>query len=277
MKVFKISDIKIVYSEKTSGGNPVLFWYKPIVTNFLLIRHFSITLKLKSMYSNKKMGRLAGLLFFILVITGVFAEIFVRQKLYVFNDPATTAQNIIENQFLFRLGFVSDLVMSTVFFIYGYVLYLIFRSVSKRISLFLLLCIVISVAMLCQNLLYQFSALELLINPDYKMVFKPKQLETLSLFFQNIHTKGYIVNQIFHGLYLFPLGYMIIKSKYVPRIIGIFSILGFAGVLTNFFHYFLFPNYESILLDNITIPADIAEFSICLWFLIMGVRHKDCI
>lgn len=227
------------------------------------------------MYSNKKMGRIAGLIFLVLVITGVFAEFFVRQKLYVLNDPAATTQNIIENQWLFRLGFVSDLAMSTLFFIYGYVLYLIFKSVNKNISLFLLLCAVISVAMFCQNSLNQFAVLELLINTDYSEAFKPEQLNILSLFFQNIHNKGYAVNQIFYGLYLFPLGYMIIKSGIVPKIIGVFLILGFLGDLIEVAVYFLFPNAESVILDNITIFADIGEFSLCLWFLIMGVRsHK---
>jgi uncharacterized membrane protein len=129
------------------------------------------------MYSNKKMGRLAGLIFLILVITGVFAEFFVRQKLFVLNDPETTTQNIIDNQWLFRLGFVSDLVMSTMFFIYGYVLYLIFKNVNKNISLFLLLCAVISVAMFCQNSLNQFAALELLTKTAYSEAFNPDQLQ----------------------------------------------------------------------------------------------------
>jgi len=164
--------------------------------------------------------------------------------------------------------------MSTVFFIYGYVLYLIFKSVNKHISVFLLLCVVISVAMFCQNSLYQFSVLELLINPDYSEAFKPEQLQSLSMFFQNIHIKGYYVNQIFFGLYLLPLGYMIVKSGIVPKIIGVFLILGFIGDMIDFVVYFLFPNTESILLDNITIPADIGEISLCLWFLIMGIRSQ---
>lgn len=220
------------------------------------------------------MGRLAGLLFLILVITGVFAEFFVRQKLYVVNDLTATSQNIIENQWLFRLGFVSDLVMSTMFFVYGYVLYLIFKPVHKNVSLFLLLCAVISVAMFCQNSLNQFSVLDLLVSTNYSEAFKPEQLQALSMFFQNIHINGYYVNQIFFGMYLFPLGYMIIKSGLVPKILGYVLILGFIGDMIDFVVYFLFPNADSILLDNITIPADIGEISLCLWLLIMGVRSQ---
>lgn len=226
------------------------------------------------MHATKKMGRIAGLLFLILIITGVFAEFFVRQKLYVLDDPAVTSQNIIENQWLFRLGFVSDLVMSTLFFIYAYVLYLIFKPVHRHMSLFLLLCAVISVAMFCQNSLNQFAVLDLLTNANYTDEFQQNQLQVLALFFQNIHTKGYYVNQLFFGMYLFPLGYMIIKSGLVPKIIGVFLILGCIGDLIDFVVYFLYPNAESVVLNNITIPADIGEFSLCLWFLIMGVRSQ---
>ncbi len=225
------------------------------------------------MYSNKKKGRLAGLFFLILAITGIFAEFFVRQKFYIPNDPAATTQNIVENEWLFRLGFVSDLVMSTMFFFYAYILYLLFKPVSKHISLFLLLCVIISVAMFCQNALNQFSALELMVNNSYSSAFAPEQLEVLSMFFQNIHTKGYFINQIFYGLYLFPLGYMIIKSGLAPKIIGVFLILGCIGDLIDFVVFFLYPNTQSVLLENITIPADIGEISLCLWFLIMGARN----
>ncbi len=232
------------------------------------------THKIQHMYTNKKLGRLAGLLFLILIIAGVFAEFFVRQKLYIPNDTAATTQNIIENEWLFRLGFLSDLVMSAMFFVYGYVLYLLFKSSYKNTALFLLLCTVISVAMFCQNSLFQFSVLELLVNPVYGEGYSPKQLEVLSLFFQNIHIKGYYVNQLFFGLYLLPLGYMIVKSGMAPKIIGVFLILGFVGDMIDFIWYFLYPDAESVLLDNITIPADIGEISLCLWLVIKGARNQ---
>ena len=218
---------------------------------------------------------MAGLLFLVLVMTGIFAEFFVRQKLYVLNDHAATAQNIILNQGLFRLGFVSDLVMSTMFFVYGYMLYLIFKAVNRHVSLFLLLCVVISVAMFCQNALNQFAVLDLLTNTGYSAAFAADELQVLSSFFQNIHIKGYYVNQIFYGLYLLPLGYLIIKSSIVPKLIGVFLLLGFTGDMIDFVVYFLLPDIESIWLDNITVPADIGELSLCLWFLIKGVQRQD--
>ncbi len=223
--------------------------------------------------SNKGKGRLAGFIFFILAITGIFAHFFVRQKLFIPGDTAGTAQNIIDNQWLFRLGFVSDLIMSVSFFFYTFILYIIFKSVSKNISLLMLLCTVISVAMYCQNMLNQFSGLDLLVNTGLSEAFSADQLQKLSTFYYSMHSNGYLINQIFYGMYLFPLGYMIYTSRLVPRIIGVFLMLGCIGDLIDFVVYFLFPDTTSVFLQNITIPADIGEISFCLWLMIMGVKE----
>ena len=227
------------------------------------------------MTSNKKLGRLAGLLFLLLVIAGVFAEFYVRQKLFVGNDMAATAQNIIENQQLFRIGFISDLLMSTTFFIYAFVLHRIFQQVNKHLSLLMLLFVVISVAMYCQNMLNQYAALELLTNSSYSGAIGNEQITALSAFYFDMHGSGYLVNQIFYGLYLFPLGYMIYKSRLVPAIIGIFLILGCIGDLIQFAGYFLYPGSDSAFLANVTIPADIGEISLCLWLIIKGAREVE--
>ncbi|GAA4276633.1 DUF4386 domain-containing protein [Aquimarina mytili] len=224
--------------------------------------------------TKKNTARLAGLLFLILITTGIFAEFFVRQKIFVTGDIVTTSKNIINNEWLFRLGFVSDLVMSSMFFFYAFLLYLVFKNLYKEISLFMLFCVVISVAMYCQNMLNQFSAFELLHDPNYSNAFRAEQLQGLSTFFLKMHTKGYFVNQIFFGMYLFPLGYMIFKSGVIPKVIGALLMLGCVGDLIDFVVYFMDPGNDSIILQNITIPADIGEISLCLWLLIMGVRDK---
>ncbi|WP_298475504.1 DUF4386 domain-containing protein [uncultured Maribacter sp.] len=229
------------------------------------------------MYSNKKLGRLAGLIFLILAITGIFAEFFVRQKLYVPGDLAATYTNITENQWLFRLGFVSDLLMSTSFFFYVFVMYTVFKKVNKNLSLLMLLLTVISVAMFCQNALNQFAGLKLLTTDYYVGALNYEQLQSLATFFTNIHMDGYLVNQIFYGLYMFPLGYMIFKSGLAPKVIGVFLMLGAIVDIIDFIVYFLYPNINSVFLQNITIPADIGEISLCLWLLFMGLKNYDAI
>ncbi len=227
------------------------------------------------MDSNKKLGRLAGLIFLVLAITGIFAEFFVRQKLFVPGDLAATYQNITENQWLFRLGFVSDLIMSTSFFFYVFVMYTVFKKVNKNLSVLMLLLTVISVAMFCQNALNQFASLKLLTTDYYVGALNYEQLQSLSVFFLNIHTDGYFINQIFYGLYMFPLGYMIFKTGLAPKIIGVFLILGAIGDMIDFIVYFLFPEADSVILQNATIFADIGEISLCLWLIIMGLKSYD--
>nr|WP_299346454.1 DUF4386 domain-containing protein [Allomuricauda sp.] len=223
----------------------------------------------------KQTARLAGFIFLTLIITGVFAEFFVRQKIFVFNDIEATAKNIIDNEGLFRLGFVADLVMSTAFFFYAFVLYILFKKVHKNGALLLFLCIAISVAMYCQNMLYQFSALELLKNTSYANAFATDQLQMFSSFFLNMHGRGYMVNQIFYGMYLFPLGYMIFRSGVAPKWLGIILMLGSLADFIDFMVYFLFPYNSSVILENITLPADLGEMLFCLWLLIWGVREAN--
>ncbi len=227
------------------------------------------------MYSNKKLGRIAGIIFLILAVTGIFAEFFVRQKLYVPGDLTATYTNITENQWLFRLGFVSDLIMSTSFFFYVFIMYTVFKKVNKNLSVLMLLLTAISVAMFCQNALNQFAGLKLLTTDYYVGALNYEQLQSLSIFFLNIHTDGYFVNQIFYGLYMYPLGYMIFKTGLAPKIIGAFLMLGAIVDIIGFMVYFLYPNNQSVLLQNITIPADIGEISLCLWLVAMGLKGYD--
>ncbi len=227
------------------------------------------------MYSDKKLARVAGLLFLTLVLCGVFAEFFVRSTIFVSGDVGATIENIRTSELLFRLGIVSDLIMSIAFFLFSLVLYLIFKKINKFQSLVMLASIMVAVAIYCINTLHQVAALVLATKPEYFSAFDTDQLNGLAMFFLRMHTNGYFIDQIFYGLYLFPLGYMIFKSGIIPKIIGIMLMLGCIVDLIDVGMYFLFPNHESIFFSNITIPADIGEISLCLWLLIKGVKNIE--
>ncbi|MEW7291116.1 DUF4386 domain-containing protein [Aquimarina sp. 2304DJ70-9] len=224
------------------------------------------------MYSNKKLARVAGLLFLILVLCGVFAEFFVRSKMFVPGDTVATIENIKASEWLFRLGIVSDLVMSIAFFFFPFALYLIFKQINTFQSKVMVASVMIAVAIYCMNMLNQVAVLLLTSGADYLNAFETDQLDGLAIFFLKMHTNGYFIDQIFYGLYLLPLGYMIFKSGIIPKIIGIMLMLGCIGDLIDVGMYFLFPNHESVFFSNITIPADIGEISLCLWLLIKGVK-----
>ncbi|WP_103070432.1 DUF4386 domain-containing protein [Aquimarina sediminis] len=224
------------------------------------------------MNSDKKTARIAGLIFLILIGAGIFAEFFVRQKIFVTGDPAATANNIVNNQSLYRIGIVSDLVMIVAFFFYPLILSKIFRKVSENLTRLMTISIMISVGILCIMTLIMIAPLLLTSGADYLGGFTSEQTNGLTTFFLKLHNNGYYISQIFYGLYMFPLGYMILKSGLVPKFIGVLLILGCIVDQIDVIIYFLLPNTESELLQNITIPADLAEFSMCLWLIIMGVR-----
>lgn len=91
------------------------------------------------------------------------------------------------------------------------------------------------------------------------------------MFFLDLHGKGYLIAQLFFGLWLLPLGLVVFKSGFLPKVIGIFLILGFVGYLIDFFIIFLFPSMAPLLSSWLTLPADLGEFSLCLWLLIKGI------
>lgn len=227
------------------------------------------------MNSNKKKARVAGFLFLIVIVCGVFAEFFVRQKIIVQGDPVATANNISTHEFLFQVGIVSDLMMATAYLFFGIVAYFLLKSVNINHAQVMLLCIVVSVTILCVNMLNMVAALNVMSGDDYLKSFEKDHLQALATFFLKLHSKGYGIAQIFYGLYLFPLGYLIYKSGFLPKIIGVFLMLGCFGDLIDFFRFFLFPDYQSIILQNITLPANIGEFSLCLWLLIKGVKTTE--
>ena len=224
--------------------------------------------------SNKTKARIAGVLFLFVIVFGAFAEVFVRQKVMVDGDAAKTAQNIIAHKWLFQVGIVSDLIMATAYFLFAFTTYHLLKSVNVKHAQVMLLSVVIAVCILCLNTFNQVAASLIINNDQYLKAFETDQLQALATFFMKLHSKGYMIAQIFYGLYLIPLGYLVYKSGVLPKIIGVCLILGGAGDLIDFVRFFLFPNYQSVILQNITVPANLGEFSLCLWLIVVGVNES---
>jgi hypothetical protein len=216
---------------------------------------------------------MAGFLYFLYIVITIFAEVIGRSKLIVLGDAAATARNIMASEWLFRLGFVSDLVSAVLFFLAAWALYVLLKPVNRSFALLFLLLNLGGVAVYSINLLNQFAALLLLSGADYLKVFQADQLQALALFFLNLYKNGYWISQIFFGAWLFPLGYLVYKSGFLPRILGIVMMIHFVGWLTTFLQFFLFPGYAGI--TYITYPLGfISEFGLTLWLLIKGVKEQ---
>jgi hypothetical protein len=195
--------------------------------------------------AQRKVARVAGLLYLIIIIAGIFAEFFVRQSLIVPGDATTTANNIMASEMLFRAGIASDLLMIIADVALALVFYVLFKAVSNALAMLAAFFRLAQAAVLGINLLNLFFALGLLSGADYLAVFGADQLDAFSMLFLNAHSIGYSIGLVFFGVNLFILGYLVFKSGYFPRILGVLLIAASLGYLIDSFAKVLLPNYEA--------------------------------
>lgn len=226
------------------------------------------------MSSPKKLARLAGVLYLILIVLGMFSYLFVSSKLIVPEDTSKTIDNIISSEFLFRSGIVSWLVSETVFLLLASVLYLLLKPVSKNIASLMMVFVMVAVPISFLNELNKLAPLLLLSGADYLSAFASDQLNALVMFFLHLHEYGVHIDGMFFGLWLLPLGYLVFKSGFLPKIIGILLIIGFLGYMIDFFTFFLIPDFNATIEPLFQITA-IGEFLMAFWLLIKGVKISE--
>jgi hypothetical protein len=196
-----------------------------------------------------------------------------RTKLVVFGDAIATANNILASEWLFRIGFISDVLAGVLFLLAAWALYVLLKPVNKNIALLFLLVNLGGVAVQCINMLNLFSAGLLLSGADYLNVFQTGQLQAVAMVFLDLYKNGFMIAQFFFGVWLFPLGYLVFKSGYLPRFLGIVLMVECFGWLIYPFQFFLFPAYEVISYLSFAVGF-IGEFSLTLWLLIMGAKEQ---
>ncbi|MFM7358228.1 MAG: DUF4386 domain-containing protein [Sediminibacterium sp.] len=223
------------------------------------------------MISDKNLARIAGLCYLIVIATGLFSEVFVRQALRVSNDALTTAHNIQTYEMLFRWGFVADLVNFVIGLPSVIIIYFLFKRVNKLLLQIALTFVIIQTAIIAVNLLNQISPLLILSNETYLNTFQPNQLATLSLLSLNLQAQGYAIGLVFFAFYCLIIGFVIYKSQMLPKILGILYVITGLGYLTNSFTMFLSKGFANPMFTYLAIPIFIGELSLCLWLLIKGV------
>ncbi len=224
------------------------------------------------MGTNKKTARLAGLLWLLMFIFGPVAQV-VRSKIFVTGDIKVTANNIVTNEFLFRVGFVSDLMMMVLFLLLPLVLYKLLNAVDKNLSALMVIFVMVSVPINMLNLLNEFSSLHLLSGVDYLSVIDAAQLKAQAMMSYDLYLHGYEIANVFFALWLVPLGLLVYKSGFFPRVLGILLAVGGCGLFLEVYIYFLFPGYETVN-TILLIPQTIAEFLFLLWALIRGINES---
>ena len=226
------------------------------------------------MNTNKKTARMAGFLYLIYMVLSIFADVGVRSKLIVLGDAATTAENIIASAWQFRIGFVVDLVGALLFLLTAWALYVLLKPVNKNIALLFLLLNLGGVAVWCFSDLFLIASQLLLNGADYLKVFQTYQLQALAMASLYIYKNGFSgIAQIFFSAWLLPLGYLVYKSGFLPKILGIVLIVECFAWFLYPIQFFFFPG--NVVLTYLSSAVGfIGEFSLMLWLLIMGAKEQ---
>ncbi len=216
-------------------------------------------------------ARVAGFLYLLMALLALFGFMWVLSTLIVPGDAAATANNIIASEGLFRSGIVSWLIGQTIFILLVLVLYKLLKPVNKNHAVLMVIFVLVSVPITMLNELNQFAALLLLSGADYLTAFTADQLQALVPLFLDLHEHGINIATIFWGLWLFPMGYLVFKSGFLPRILGVLLMIGCFGYLIDFFTFFLFPNFDAKI-SGFTFWGEVL---FPLWLLIKGVNVEQ--
>jgi Domain of unknown function (DUF4386) len=219
-----------------------------------------------------KRARIAGSWYLLLAITGAFSYQFLP-SLIVNGDAAATARNILASESLLRLSILSELVETVASIFLVLALYRLLKDVNRDYaSLMVILGALVSVPIYFMNVLNEYAALSFLSGDSYLGSFSRSQLDSLALVFLNLHSQGIAVGQIFAGLWLFPFGLLVYKSRFIPRILGIFLMInGFAYLGISLTSILSLPFATTIDLV-LFLPQALGELSMVAWLLIKGVR-----
>lgn len=232
-------------------------------------------IKEKTINSNKKAARIAGLLYLLFLVLGIFSFFYVPSKIFVDGNTTSTANNITAFESLFRIGIVSNLIGQIIFIFLVLALYQLFKSVDEKYARLMVILVFISIPVAFLIIFIQIAPLILLSGADFLKAFDPNQLNALMMFFLNLYNCGIIIVGIFWGLWLYPFGYLVFKSGFIPKILGVFLIIGCFCYLIDSFSFLLIPSYHDIISNFITIPMSIGEISMIFWLLIKGVNVPE--
>lgn len=225
------------------------------------------------MHPTNKTARVAGFLYLLMGIPAPFSLIYIPRTLIVRGDATATANNILAHEMLFRIGSVSGLLSSVAFIFLVMALYRLLSGVNKALASLMVILVLVSVAIGFLNEVNNIAALTLFRGGDFLAVFDKPQRDALAMLFLGLHHQGLTVNEIFWGLWLFPFGVLVMRSGFLPRIIGVLLIVNCFAYLAISLTSLLLPQYQGMV-SRIAFPALFGEMAIMLWLLIKGAKPQ---
>ena|ERR1700680_1282002 len=225
------------------------------------------------MNSTKRAARVAGALYLISGVFGFFDLMYVPSKLIVSGNAAATANNILASETLFRAGMVSELIGGAEWIFVVWALYRLLSSVNKTLATLMVILGLASVPIMMLNVSNEFASLALLHGTNSLSVFGKAQLDALSMLFVHLHGEGFTIAEVFWGLWLIPFGVLVMRSGFLPRILGALLIVACFGYLADSFTSVVLPSYDD-LVNRFAGILEAGELPIIFWLLIIGAKDQ---
>jgi Domain of unknown function (DUF4386) len=218
-------------------------------------------------------GRRAGVLYLLVSIPAFFALMYVPGKIIVHGNPAATIANIAASETLFRLGIAANLISQGLFILVALALYDLLKGVNQRHAALMVILIAVSIPISFLNELNAIATLVLLHGADFLSKFEKPQLDALAILFFKLRGHGFDIAAIFWGLWLFPMGLLVYRSGFFPRILGVLLIANCFTYVVNSLTSLVLPQYEDIV-SSWMMPFGFGELLFMFWLLIMGAIPK---
>jgi hypothetical protein len=225
--------------------------------------------------SPKRLARIAGVLYLLVGIFGGFAQGFVYPRMYVAGDAAATAGNLMANAGLVRLGVVADFFDNTIWVFLALILYQLLKQVNKGAARAMVVLVAIGASVTLLNAVFEFESLRIATGAVNLGSFGVAGSNAMALLLTDAHHYGLLIASIFFGLWLVPLGYLACKSGWFPRALGVGLIVGGACYLVDTLAAFLLPDVAKAVSGYITIPSAIAEVSMVVYLIVIGVKMPE--
>ena len=223
----------------------------------------------------KRQAREAGILYVLIAATAWIGLLYVPGALYVSGDAGATADRIRASEWLLRAGIASELFHQVVQIFLVLALYRLFKGVDRALARQLvILGALVSVPIVLVNVLNELAALTLVGGSDFLAALPRPQLDALAYPFLRLHSRGITIAAIFWGLWLLPFGLLVIRSGFIPRVLGVLLLVAGCAYVVDSTTTLVLPQYAKVV-ANIAGVLEIAELPIILWLAIWGAKTQS--
>jgi hypothetical protein len=210
-------------------------------------------------------GRLIGLVYLLYALASPPSS-FLLKQLILPNDAAGTAHSILAHEALYQLGVSFGLIANVLYLALTALLYDLLKPVGRRVALVFAFSSLAGCIVQLVGALFLIAPLVILKDSQMLSAFPPGQLQAAAVFALKMYSRVYYVSFVLFGLFDLGIGWLIFRSRFLPRFIGILMMLGGLGALA-----FLWPPFATKFLAYLIAVGGVAELALLLWLLVMGV------